>query len=118
MPYTLTCHSGLGRTAVEARSVTRGKLSCAIEQAGGIVVEGYTHAGFLEGEALRFRAGAIVPHGVDGTFHPSLEVDGLPVLLPGRRLSTLAALLSAGMPASQAREAANGLAGDGGIAAP
>lgn len=115
--YTLTAHSGLGTAAVELASVPQ-KDVARLRSAGAVLTDAYGHAATLEDEAVRYRPGAIVPSGVDGRFSDELAVRGLPVLLPGTRLATVAQLLADGLPSEEAGVAADALFGSGGVRMP
>ena len=114
MSYTLTAHSGLGRTAAEATALSSQAEADRVHKLGGLIIGSYTHAMQLESEALRYRPGAIAPCRVDGSFHPSDTVGGLALLLPGERLATVAQLLADGLAAKDVADAADGLFGPGG----
>jgi hypothetical protein len=89
--YVLVMHSGLGATAVEHTSATTSQAA-EVERAGGVVCDDWGAGDELADAALRY-GGGIAPIGVRGTFHPTLSVHGLPVLIPDEFLRTFAALL-------------------------
>lgn len=108
--FTITAHSGLGHTALEAQSVVSASQQNAIRKAGGVLVDTYAKASDLEVIGVVYPSEfAIAPCGVRGDFHPTTEVDGLAVwvpdrwvhelleladALPGRRLSDVADVLA------------------------